>query len=368
MQIMDPIFCYQVPVVIGAGISGAAIAMLNPNVVVYDKGRSYGGRVSSKQGTNQATFDFGATMFRDPMEVRWLGREIKYSIIEIWKSQSVSLQAKPIYSESHFYPPLGMANLVSAMLGNVKPTQSHTLKRMERTDENTWNLEFHNSATKQTNTICSHSVILTLPIPQILEIFQRSKKNHNLKLWSEFLEIYNDYRKTLVSYFYWDQWKPNWKALCLDPDAKIPITTNLEPGTDWEYQSWESLKYPKEFHSGSALLVQFGALFSETHFDNWMDEKKNPNPNYKDYLIQSLKEIFNAPEPNLIWNHRWKYAQAQMPLLGREGPLDLDSEAFEEWKHLCKETGITILGDWLFGAKIDRIVGGIYFLTHNDLL
>ncbi|TGM51448.1 NAD(P)-binding protein [Leptospira vanthielii] len=365
---MEPNFCYQVPVVIGAGISGATIAMLDPSVVVYDKGRSSGGRVSSKSGNDTSSYDFGATMFRDFMEVSWLGQETKYSILEILKSQSVSLPIKPIYSEAHFYPALGMANLVSAMFGSVKPIQSHTLKKIESLDEKTWNLEFHNSATKQKDTICTHSVILTLPIPQILEIFHRSKENPQLKQWIDFLNQYNDYRKTIVSYFYWDKWKPNWKKLSLNPDAKIPITTTLQPGTDWEYQSWESLKYPQEFHSGSALLVQFGALFSESHFEDWMDEKKNPTPKYKDYLIQSLKEILNAPKPNLIWNHRWKYAQAQMPLLGREGTLNLDSEAFEKWKQLCRDTGITILGDWLFGAKIERIIGGVYFLSHNDLL
>lgn len=249
---MEPNYCYQVPVVIGAGITGAAIAMLNPSVVVYDKGRNSGGRVSSKQGNDPSTFDFGATMFRDPMEVRWLGQETKYSILEIWKSESVSLQTKPIYSDAHFYPALGMSDLVSSMLGNVKPIQSHTLKKMERNDDHTWNLEFYNSATKQTDTICTHSVILTLPIPQILEIFHRSKEKSKLNRWIEFLNNYNDYRKTLVSYFYWDKWKPEWKSLSLDPDAKIPINTNLEPGSDWEYQSWESLKYPKEFHTGSS--------------------------------------------------------------------------------------------------------------------
>ncbi|MBM9547124.1 NAD(P)-binding protein [Leptospira sp. 201903074] len=365
---MEPNFCYQVPVVVGAGISGSAIAMLNQNVVVYDKGRSHGGRVSSRLGNDPSSFDFGATMFRDLMDVRWLGQETKYSILEIWKSKSVSLHVKPIYSDAHFYPTMGMTNLVSAMLRDVKPIQSHSLKRIASTDEKTLNLEFYNSATKETNTICTHSAILTLPIPQILEIFHRSKENSKLKQWSEFLNQYNDYRKTLVSYFYWDHWKPNWSKLSLYPDSKIPITTSLQPGTDWEYQSWESLKYPKEFHSGSALLVQFGALFSETHFDDWMDENKNPNAKYRDYLIRSLKEILNAPKPNLIWNHRWRYAQAQIPLLGREGTLDLDSEAFEEWKRLCKDTGITIIGDWLFGAKIERIIGGIYFLSHNDLL
>lgn len=365
---MNPNFCYQVPVVVGSGISGAAIAMLNPNVVVYDKGKSSGGRVSSKHGIETSSFDFGATMFRDPMEVRLLGQETKYSILEIWKSSSVSLSTKPIFSDAHFYPVLGMSSLVSAMLGNVKPFQSHTLKRIELIDEKNWNLEFHNSATKQIDTISTHSVILTLPIPQLLEIFHRSKENSKLKQWIDFLNQYNDYRKTLVSYFYWDQWKPDWKTLSLDPDAKIPITTTLKRGTDWEYLSWESLKYPKEFQSGSALLVQFGALFSESHFEDWMDEKKNPSEKYKDYLIQNLKEILDAPKPDLIWNHRWKYAQAQMPLLGREGSLDLDSEAFEVWKRLCKDTGITILGDWLFGAKVERIVGGIYFLSHNDLL
>ncbi|TGL37237.1 NAD(P)-binding Rossmann-like domain protein [Leptospira perdikensis] len=365
---MKPNFCYQVPVVVGSGISGATIAMMDSSVVVYDKGRSYGGRVSGKFGTEPFVYDFGATMFRDLMEVHWLGQETKYSLSEIWKTKSIEIQTKGIYDRDHFYPIKGMSDLVLTMLGKVKPFQGHTLNKLESSELETWNLEFHNSATKEIETVCSHSVVLTLPIPQILEIIDRSDKNSKLQRWANFLEPFNDYRKTLVSYFYWDSWKPNWKTFHLDPNSLIPITTSLHRGSDWEYQSWESLKYPNEFQEGSALLVQFGAIFSETHFENWMDSEKKPNPEYKEYLIQGLKEKFGAPEPNLIWTHRWKYAQAQMPLLGREGPLLLDSETFEEWKQLCKQTGITILGDWFFGAKIERIVGGIYFLSHNNLL
>ncbi|PJZ86166.1 NAD(P)-binding protein [Leptospira harrisiae] len=365
---MDPNFCYQVPVVVGAGISGAAVAMLHPDVIIFDKGRKLGGRVSTKFENNPYPFDFGATMFQDLMEVRWLGQETKYSILEILKSESVKIKIKPIYDESHFYPEDGMSNLVFSMMGNVKKIQSHTLKKIHSNDDNVWNLDFSLSDSKKKETISAHSVILTLPIPQILEIIQNSANNSNLKLWAEFLSNYNDYRKTLVSYFYWDQWRPNWTELSLDPNSRIPVTTILERGIDWEYQSWESLKYPKEFHNGSALLVQFGAMFSESHFEDWMDENKNPTPKYKEILIQELKEKYGAPEPNLIWNHRWKYAQAQIQLLGKEGALDLDRETFEEWKQLCKRTKITILGDWLFGAKIERIVGGIYFLKHNNLI
>ncbi|MCW7471249.1 FAD-dependent oxidoreductase [Leptospira kanakyensis] len=364
---MKPIFCYQVPVVVGSGISGAAVAMMNPEVVIYDKGKSFGGRVSSKT-KDSFSYDFGATMFRDQMEVRWLGGETKYSILEIWKSKQVQLPVNPIYDKSHFYPTKGMADLVSAMMGQVKPIQGHHLKKIEVADEETWNLEFDHSETKERETVCSHSVILTLPIPQILEIFNRSKDNPKLQKWKTFLEPFNDYRKTLVSYFYWDKWKPNWEALGLNPSSLIPISTSLERGTDWEYQSWESIKYPNEFEDGSALLVQFGVIFSESHFEDWMDQNKNPTNKYKDYLIRELKEKFNAPPPNLIWNHKWKYAQAQLPLLGREGALQLDLPSFDEWKNLCKETRITILGDWLFGSKIERIIGGIYFLNHNALL
>lgn len=360
--------CYQVPVIIGAGISSASIVMLNPNVVVFDKGKFPGGRLSSKYGINSSPFDFGATMFSDLMDVRWLGQETKYSISEIWKSKSVHIPTRPIYDDTHFYPENGMGNIVSSMLGENKTIQSHKLIKIEMVDETTWKLEFLVSVNKQIKTITAKNIILTIPIPQILEILHFSEKNQKLKHWSDFLGNYNDYRKTLVSYFYWDNWKPNWKELLLNPEASIPVTTLLNRGEDWEYLSWESLKYNNKFVSGSALLVQFGSLFSENHFEDWMDENKNPKPKYKELLIQELKKRFGAPEPNIIWQHRWKYAQAQIPLLGKEGALNLDIEEFEVWKKLGKETGITILGDWLFGARIERIVGGISFLTHNNLL
>ncbi|MCW7458972.1 NAD(P)-binding Rossmann-like domain protein [Leptospira bandrabouensis] len=365
---MNPNDCYQVPVVVGAGISAATVSMLHPDVVVFDKGKFPGGRLSSKFINDISPFDFGATMFSDKMKISWLGQETNYSISEIWKSNSVRIPIKPIYDDTHFYPEQGMVHLVTSMLGDKKSIQSHTLKNIKLTEDKTWHLKFLISPDKHIKSIFAKNIILTLPIPQILEIFQNSENNQNLKRWCDFLENYNDYRKTLVSYFYWNNWKPNWKEILLDPLAPIPITTTLNRGENWEYQSWESIKYPNQIQTDSGLLVQFGAIFSETHFEDWMDRKKNPTPKSKEILVQGLKNFFGAPEPNLIWLHRWKYAQAQIPLLGKEGSLDLDSEKFEEWKKLCKETGITILGDWLFGAKIERIVGGISFLSHNNLL
>lgn len=154
------------------------------------------------------------------------------------------------------------------------------------------------------------------------------------------------------------------------------LRSRCEDSNQYESRAWKRLGIPKLGKSQVSQRISYRfcpactiwrSIFGDAlwRLDGW---KKNPNAKYKDYLIKGLQEKFNAPEPNLIWNHRWKYAQAQMPLLGREGALDLDSEAFENWKHLCKDTGFTILGDWLFGAKIERIIGGIYFLSHNDLL
>ncbi|TGL99816.1 NAD(P)/FAD-dependent oxidoreductase [Leptospira jelokensis] len=358
-------------IVVGAGLTAASIAMMKPNVALYDKAREPGGRVSTKTSrVSGERFDIGATMFRDQLEVDWMGKISKYNVFEIWNTNGIKIETKPIYDTEHFYPILGMESVVKAMLNGNQTNQSMTLKSISRSGDGIWNLSFHSHLESQTKVITADHVILTLPIPQILEIFNRSENHPYLDRWTKFLEPYNDYRKTLVSFFSWKNWSPDLHAQGFSETSLIPISTILNRGEDWEYQSWESIKYPnhKTNGKGSSLLVQFSSLFSETHFDSWMESDKKPNAFYKELLTEGLKEKWLAPPPDEIWNHRWKFAQAQMPLLGREGTLKLDSDEFYEWKQLCKETGITVLGDWFFGSKLERIVGGVYFLTHNGLL
>lgn len=357
--------------VVGSGLTGAAIAMMKPEVVLLDKARKPGGRVSTKVSqVSGARFDIGATMFRDQMEVNWMGKVSSYNLFEIWKTCGVKIDTKPIYDLHHHYPTLGMESIVGSMLVDKTYKQSMTLKYLSQTNENEWSLNFHSHLENQSIEMVTNKVFLTLPIPQIVSIFESSDTEPKLDRWIKFLQPYNEYRKTLVSFLSWKDWKPNFESFGLKPEEPIPVSTILDRGEDWEYQSWESIKYPMDLTKGdgSSLLVQFSSLFSETHFDTWMDEEKKPNSFYQEMLAQGVKEKWSAPPPDEIWNHRWKFAQTQMPLLGREGALQLDSEEFAEWKSLCQESGITILGDWLFGSKLERIVGGVYFLAHNDLL
>ena len=357
------------PLVIGSGLTGAAIAMMKPDVQLYDKARKSGGRVSTKDiEEGQVRFDIGATMFRDKMEVHWLGKVSNYDLFEIWKTNGVEIETKPIYDEHHFYPILGMESIANAMLKGLPIHQSMTLKSIRENPNKEWICEFYNNLEKKSESITNSQVILTLPLPQIFEIFSNSEENPKFNRWFQFLKPYNDYRKTLISLFSWNDWTPNLKSLGIKVEKGIPINTSLQKGENWEYESWEHIKYPNPSRKGSHLLVQFSALFSETHFEHWMDSEKKPTPEYKEMFIAGVKERWNAPAPDAIWNHRWKYAQAQMPLLGREGALILDSEEFLEWKQLCKETGIMVLGDWLFGSKMERIIGGVHFLIHNEIL
>ncbi|GBF42137.1 hypothetical protein LPTSP2_14230 [Leptospira ellinghausenii] len=357
------------PIVVGSGITGASIMMMKPEVRLFDKARNAGGRVTTKELQDLGIrFDIGATMFRDQMEVNWLGKTSSYNLFEIWNSNLVSVETKQIYDNHHYYPVYGMESIAKGMLKNHPSSQSMTLKSIKQNNDDGWNCDFYSNTNKRLEQVSSKEVILTLPIPQILEIFKHSETNHNLEKWIQFLEPYNDYRKTLVSLFYWKNWKPDLETFGLIQNSKFPVNTVLERGEDWEYQSWEFIKYPTKNDHGSTLLVQFSAMFSESHFEYWMDPDKKPTPFYEEMLTSTLKEKWQAPNPDGIWNHRWKFAQAQMPLLGRQGALQLDSEEFLEWKSLCKETGIMVLGDWLFGSKIERIIGGVYFLIHNGIL
>lgn len=357
------------PIVVGSGITGAAVTMMKPEIRIFDKARKPGGRVSTKEiFDGEVRFDIGATMFRYKMDVQWSGKLSNYNLFEIWETNGVRIDTKPIYDEHHHYPVSGMESIAKSMLKDHPVHQSMTLKSIHETQNNIWNCEFYSNQDKRSEFMTSEQLILTLPIPQILDIFSNSQENPKFERWNQFLKPYNDYRKTLVCLCSWKNWTPDINLNGYKPNEKIPLSTLLKRGEDWEYMSWEHIKYPNPSLKGANLLVQFSAMFSETHFEYWMDTSKKPTPEYKEMLVDGLFEIWNSPPPDEIWNHRWKYAQAQMPLLGKEGALLLDSEEFLEWKNLCKETGIMILGDWLFGSKIERIIGGVHFLIHNQIL
>ncbi|MDF3818746.1 NAD(P)-binding protein [Leptospira sp. 96542] len=355
----SPDFC-----VIGAGICASVIAKNTPTLL-WDKARGIGGRLSTKQ-TPDCMFDFGATMFQNNLNIKHKGNTRGTNLLDYLKINAPHLECLPIFDKVHYFPKTGMNSIPKTLARDAETKHGFQLESVLSKRNGNWILKFQNS--DKEISFETKSFLPTLPVPQLLDIFKNSPKNKFLNQWIKFLTPYANYRKTLTSCLYWQTLNPKFENLGFFPDAEIPITTKLVAGSEWEYTSWESLKY-KTGDSGSHwLLVQFSESFSETHFDHWMDENKNPSVFAKNLISEHLESEWKLPPPNKIFQHRWKYAQCKSNILGKRGILDLDHPKVTEWLELGKQTGILPFGDFLFGPRTERQILGIDTLFHSGEL
>lgn len=361
--------------IIGTGIVGSYLATQFLDASVFDKARKNGGRTSTKKIDEHWKFDFGATMFCDSLKLTFQEIESTFSLRKFFLQFPKAPLFLPIWDETHFYPESGMSVLSQVLLDKSnssipgkKVFYGHHLTHIKVKENGAFILNFRESNTKNVVQVESETLFLTQPIPQILELISESPNSEILNRWKDFLEKFNEYRKTLVSCLYFKNEEFNFEKMGFFPKESIPKITQLRPRQTLEYLSWESFKYNKFNPNDHWLLVQFGEEFSNQNFETWMDELKEPTPTSKFLIETQLTKDLDLPKPNSIWNHRWKYAQNKNPILGKTGSLKFDSPEFLTWAKLCQETNIIPVGDFLFGPRIERQILGLDFLLTQNFL
>ena len=189
---MNPSTIYDA-IVVGAGISGVMCAKKlhdsGQNILVVDKGRNFGGRMSTKKYSG-AIFDHGAQFFTSKTEVfkNYCNSWYDHDVIDIWFDSDLSGKSKNHHPR--WFCKKGMNSLAKYIASDFEVLRSTCIEKISRSNR-CWNLR-----SLQGNNFKSKKLILTIPVPQIINLINDSNLIIESSIIKKFKSI--EYEKGLA--------------------------------------------------------------------------------------------------------------------------------------------------------------------------
>jgi predicted NAD/FAD-dependent oxidoreductase len=305
--------------VIGAGLCGAtaAAALLRSghHVSVFDKGRSVGGRMSSKR-TEAGYLDMGAQYFtaRSAAFQHQVRSWLDAGCIEVWNCSTASLTHEEGRSALHNSPDqqlryVGTPSMqapVKALLEGIPVVTNCLIHSLQR-HEAGWTLldESGNSHTGFS------SVLLTTPPAQAEQLLARSALPGLFTAQDSLLE-------------------PCWA---------VAVRTRMKPRAEAVFCQHPKLRFishqATKTGRNSCYVLHFNATFSRDHLEQpaefWFEQAAD--------IAHSVLGIDDVIEP--VAAHRWLYA-SQHPELEPPGIIALPDE------------NLWLGGDWSYGGRVEN--------------
>lgn len=296
MQTDQPFFMFRCMemydvLIIGSGMSGLSCAQVlqkkGIRVLVLDKGYLPGGRTASKTiktNLGDATFDYGAQYFTvyELEFQKQVNEWVKNDVVVKWASMFASTQIlEHRDTKLRYRGNPTMRTLCLEMAKNLNFKQQTKVVRIEQNEDKYWNVISNIGERFNAKTL-----IMTLPLPQILELCYRSgviPSNKTVTYFSQ--QKYHECTTLLI---------------VSDQDSEIP-----EPGGLWfEDQNpirWMSDNKIKGISDLTAVTIHLSPEFS-----------KKTNQTSEIELFSELEEEIKKYIPG-DWIHksihRWKYSQ-----------------------------------------------------------
>ena len=260
--------------IIGTGLSAIFSAIhLRKNtdleINLFDKARGLGGRLATRRAEG-GKFDHGAQYFsieriKNLPEIQML---INEGVIN-------NIEDKDIY-----FSPDGMTNIAKKLLIDFNIFKEHKLVSIDKENEN-YKLFFENGSTFN-----SDYIIMSCPMPQSLEILNKSKIDYDNNLIKDLEDL---------SYF---------PCIVVMIKSEIKLS-NLEKhiGTDVDSKdiSWIGDNYGKKVSSiENYYTIQCSPEFSYENFENEYDETNKK-------LKHEMEKIFGS-NYQILSNHKWRYS------------------------------------------------------------
>ncbi len=309
--------------IIGAGIAGAACAQRlqqqGQQVVVFDKGRSAGGRMSSKR-TSAGYLDLGAQYFtaRTPAFSSQCQRWLAQQVIERWQGalgviEQGKLSASPDDTERYVGIP-SMQKPVQQLLADI--SVQHAEVSAVHFEQGRWQLFAGADLLGQ-----FQQLVLAVPQQQAERLLQHVLESHSqlktlfaqsalLPCWAVNIELAAA-----------DSLPLQFDGIFVKQDAQV---------------SWLARQGSKSGRAGpQQWLVHFNPLWSAANLDLSGDEVAQQ-------ALSALQRLFNTRlQAAATLSHRWRYAQqaAEYPLLGAVMLNDLK---------------LGLCGDWLNGGRVEN--------------
>ena len=308
--------------IIGAGIAGAACAsaliQAGHNIVIFDKGRSVGGRMSSKR-TDQGYLDLGAQYFTarsaefNQQCQHWLNQQV----IDVWQGRLAVYQNSGL-SESaddtvRYIGRPSMHKPVQHLLQNVD-LRSHCRIDVAEFDGQRWQLYSQHQLMGRFETL-----VLALPQQQAAQLVAKMIPGQPL----------------LAEVFAEQALLPCWAA-DIELDAPSTVAVDGIFVKNDPILSWVARQSSKAGRvAGEHWLLHFSPMFSQLHIDAATSQIAAVS---QAQLQRILGHDLNG---QVSLCHRWRYAQ-QVP-------------EFPQYGHIYQSNlALGLCGDWLNGGRVEN--------------
>lgn len=277
--------------IIGAGISGLTLAQHlkeYANVVVYEKARGVGGRMSTRYA-DPFYFDHGAQFFtaRTKAFQTFLEPYMENGIIADWAGKIIGLEigkniTKRLWFEPHLVATPNMNSLCKKLAEGSDVQITREVSPLAPKQSGIWALQ-----DKQGNVLGEYDwVISTAPPAQTLALFQAALPDHSPLHTTCMQGCYS----LMIGFN--RPWDKQWIA------AKVrdnPI----------KWISINSTK-PSRNKDVTAIVVHSHNSWADAHMDDDMDEAQK-------FLLSQFEAVsgIDCSKVDYVSTHRWKYAIAE---------------------------------------------------------
>ncbi len=260
--------------IIGTGLSAIFSAIhLRKNtdleINLFDKARGLGGRLATRRAED-GKFDHGAQYFS-------IERISNLPEIQMLINEGIisNIEDKDIY-----FSPDGMTNIAKKLLMDFNIFKEHKLVSIDKENEN-YKLFFENGSTFN-----SDYIIMSCPMPQSLEILNKSK-----------IDFDNNLIKALEDLNYFPC-----IVVMIKSEIKLPnLDKHIGTDVDSKNISWIGDNYRKKVSSiENYYTIQCSPEFSYENFENEYDETNEK-------LKHDMEKIFGS-NYQILSNHKWRYS------------------------------------------------------------
>ena len=260
--------------IIGTGLSAIFSAIhLRKNtdleINLFDKARGLGGRLATRRAEG-GKFDHGAQYFS-------IERINNLPEIQMLINEGVinNIEDKDIY-----FSPDGMTNIAKKLLIDFNIFKEHKLVSIDKENEN-YKLFFENGSTFNSNYI-----IMSCPMPQSLEILNKSKIDYDNNLIKALKDL--NYFPCIV--------------VMIKSEIKLSnLDKHIGRDVDSKNISWIGDNYGKKVSSiENYYTIQCSPEFSYENFENEYDETNEK-------LKHEMEKIFGS-NYQILSNHKWRYS------------------------------------------------------------
>lgn len=307
--------------IIGAGISGLTLAQKlksHADVVVYEKARGVGGRMSTRY-VDPFYFDHGTQCFttRTKEFQAFLHPYMKDKTIAEWSGKVINLEigkkeSKRLWFEPHLVAAPNMNSLCKKLADGLDIRVSIEVVPLAKKQFSTWTLQ-----DKQGNILGEYDwVTSTAPPAQTLELFQAALPDNSSLHKTRMQGCYS----LMIGFN--KPWDKKWIAAKVHNNPIKWISVNsTKPGRSKEV---------------TAIVAHSGNNWSDEHIDDDMQEAQK-------FLVERFEAVtgISTANANFISMHRWKYAIVK----------EIEKPGF----YFDPMQGIAATSDWTSTSRIEEV-------------